>query len=62
MSHNYLLLFFWVIAVVAIGIWAASGFFSRDARLERRRRKSHSRIASKTNRPSVQFSVKPPKE
>lgn len=61
MFHNYLLLF-WVIALVAVGIWAASAVFSHDARVERRRRKSHSRLISKANRPSVRFSVKPPKE
>jgi hypothetical protein len=35
---------------------------SPDARLRRRRRKSHSRIVSKSSRPSVKFSVKTPKE
>ena len=61
MSHNYLLMF-WVIALVAAGIWAASAFFSHDARLQRRRRKSHSRLISKAHGPSVHLSVKPPKE
>jgi hypothetical protein len=35
---------------------------SPDARLRRRLRKTHSRIVSKTQRPSVKFSVKTPKE
>jgi hypothetical protein len=57
MSHKYFVLF-WVIGLIAVGVWAASVFFSRDARLERRRRKSHSRITSKANRPTVRFSVR----
>jgi len=61
MSHDYFLLF-WVIGLLAVGVWGASVFFSRDARLERRRRKSHSRIISKANRPTVRFSVRPPKK
>jgi hypothetical protein len=36
--------------------------FTTDARLRRRRRKSHSRVISKSRRPMVRFSVKPPKE
>ena len=35
---------------------------SAGARLRRRLRKTHSRIVSKSERPSVKFSVKPPKE
>ncbi|SPE51850.1 hypothetical protein SBV1_1440040 [Verrucomicrobia bacterium] len=33
-----------------------------EARLRRRRRKSHSRIVVKTNRPVVRLSVHPPEE
>jgi hypothetical protein len=56
--------FVWIIvALVAVGIVTTLVLqLSPDARLRRRRRKSHSRIVSKTNRPSVKFSVKPPKE
>jgi hypothetical protein len=36
--------------------------FSPSARLRRRLRKTHSRIASKAHEPAVKFSVKPPKE
>lgn len=35
---------------------------SEEARLRRRRRKNHARLISKTRKPSVRFSVKPPKE
>jgi len=35
---------------------------SPTARLRRRLRKTHSRIISKSEHPSVKFSVKPPKE
>jgi len=61
MSHKYFVLF-WVIGVIAVGVWAASSYFSRDARLERRRRKSHGRIISKANRRTVRFSVRVPKK
>jgi hypothetical protein len=55
-------LMFWIVGLVAVGMWAAIAFSSREARLERRRKKSHSRIISKANRPSVRFSVRPPKK
>jgi hypothetical protein len=55
-------LIFWLAALILSGGFAAWSYLSRDARLQRRRRKSHSRIVSKTSRPSVRFSVKPPKE
>jgi len=52
-----------VIGMAAAGLVIAVSFLlSGEARLRRRRRKSHSRVISKTNRPSVRFSVKPPKE
>jgi hypothetical protein len=53
---------FWLIGIVVAGGWSAVAFFSPAARLHRRRRKSHSRIKSKSNRPMVRFSVKPPKK
>ena len=46
----------------------AAGFLAwlllrfRASRFERRRRKSHSRIVSTARRPTVKFSVRPPKD
>ena len=51
-----------VLLSVVGGAWAGVSFFSPSARLHRRRRKSHSRIKSKTNRPMIRFSVRPPKK
>lgn len=45
------------IAAVLILAILFSRFFSEEARIERRRRKSNSRIVSKSNRPTVKFSV-----
>jgi len=61
MWHSYWFLF-WIIGLVAVGIWVTLSFFSHEARLGRRRRKSHSRIISKSDRPRVRFSVRVPKE
>lgn len=52
----------WTVALIALGLWAAFGFLSSSAKLRRRRRKSHSRIESTANRPTVRFSVRPPKK
>ena len=53
----------WFLVVLGIfGAWAAFTFLNRESRLERRRRKSHSRIISKAHGPSVKFSVRTPKE
>jgi hypothetical protein len=52
----------WTVAVVAFAVLAGGAWVSREARLRRRRRKSHTRIVSKTNRPTVRFSVRPPKD
>ena len=53
----------WSIGVIAVGALAAVAFqMSRPARLRRRRRKSHSRLVSKSKQPTVKFSVRPPKE
>lgn len=53
---------FWLAGLGAAGLWAAGTLFSREARLQRRRRKSHSRIIAKTHRPMVRFNVRPPKK
>ncbi len=45
---------------VGLALWFAVA--SPEARMRRRRRKSHSRIVSKAKRPMVKFSVRPPKE
>ncbi len=55
-------LLFWITGLLAVCVWAGWSWFSPKARLQRRRRKSHSRIVSKANRPMVRFSVRPPKE
>jgi hypothetical protein len=54
----------WLVAVLLLAgfCFAIASFYSAGARLRRRRRRSHSRLISKTSRPSVRFSVKPPKE
>jgi hypothetical protein len=52
----------WLVVFVAVALWGGFTFLSPDARLRRRRRKSNRPIVSRTNRPSVKFSVKPPKE
>lgn len=48
----------WIIGIVAFGVWAGFAVFAPAARLRRRRRKSHSPLASKTRRPMVRFSVR----
>jgi hypothetical protein len=60
MKHGELI--FWLVGLVVVGCWLGLGLFSPGAKLRRRRRKSHSRVVSKTTRPSVRFSVRPPKE
>jgi hypothetical protein len=50
-----------IIAGIVLALLAGGAWLSHDARLRRRRRKSHSRLISKTNRTSVRFSVRPPK-
>ena len=48
--------------LIVAGFKFATRFFSDDAKLERRRRRSNSRISSKSNRPMVRFSVKTKKD
>lgn len=40
-----------------VGAWVARHFFSADARQERRRRRSNTRVSSTAKRPMVRFSV-----
>jgi hypothetical protein len=54
----------WIV-VGAIGLAFILVFVLRlspNARLRRRLKKTHSRLTSKSRRPSVQLNVKPPKE
>ena len=44
--------------LVFAGIRLARNFFSADAKLERRRRKNNAPISTKSNRPTVKFSVR----
>ena len=51
----------WIVAAVAavtVIILFVAPRFSTEARLERRRRKSNARIVSKSDRPTVKFSVR----
>lgn len=50
-----------VIAVIG-GAWTVRHFFSADARLERRRRRSNARISSTARRPMVKLSVRAKKD
>ena len=53
---------FLIIAVIVLAVLAGGAWISREARLRRRRRKSHTRVVSKTTRPTVRFSVRPSKK
>src|SRR5579871_1674002 len=55
-------LLFWLSGLIVAGVCAGAGVLSRSSRLQRRRRKSHTPIKAKTNRPMVRFSVRPPKK
>jgi hypothetical protein len=48
--------------VVVAMFWAVRHFLAPEARLERRRRRSNSRIASNAKHPSVKFSVRTKKD
>jgi hypothetical protein len=50
------------VAVLAVGYWVVTHFFSEEARWERRRRRSNTPITNKSNRPSVKLSVRTKKE
>lgn len=50
------------LVIVLAGYWLFTHFFSTEAKLERRRRRSNARIASKNKRQMVKFSVRTPKQ
>ena len=50
------------LAVVFVGYWVATRFFSEEAKMERRRRRSNAPISSKRKGPMVKFSVRTPKD
>ncbi len=45
------------LVTVTVGVLLARHFFSAEARLERRRRRSNTRVASTVRRPMVKFTV-----
>ncbi len=53
-----------VLGVIAVmgGIWIGRHFFSAEARWERRRRRSNTRLSSKVKRPMVKFNVRTKKD
>jgi hypothetical protein len=51
-----------ILALLAVAVLVTTVLLSPNARLRRRRRKTHSRIVSTAQRPSVKFSVKRPKK
>ncbi len=55
-------LFLLLAALTVLGLAAGFAYLSPRARLERRRRKSHSRLIPKAKRPMVRFSVRTPKK
>lgn len=59
--HDALLLLL-LAGLIVFCLWVGINLLSPGARLERRRRKSHSRIVPKTSRPMVKFSVRTPKK
>jgi peptidoglycan/LPS O-acetylase OafA/YrhL len=50
-----------IFAVIG-GAWIVRHFFSAEARWERRRRRSNSRVSSTVKRPMVRFNVRTKKE
>ena len=60
MRDDALVLLLVGLIVAGLAVWF--GVLSPKARRERRRRKSHSRLVSKSERPTVQFSVRTPEE
>ncbi len=60
-GNPIVLVIFGVFAVIG-GIWVVRHFFSADARWERRRRRSNTRVSSTAKRPMVRFNVRTKKE
>lgn len=60
-GNPVVLLFLGLIVAVA-GYWIATHYFSAEAKAERRRRRSNSRVSSTAKRPMVKFSVRTKKE
>ena len=56
-SNPVVLLILGIFAVIA-GTWVVRHFLSTDARQERRRRRSNTRVSSTAKRPMVRFSVR----
>ena len=50
------------LAAVFASYWVATRYFSDEAKMERRRRRSNAPISSKRKGPMVKFSVRTPKE
>lgn len=55
---NIVLLALLGVVVLAAGVWALRHFFSPEARLDRHRRRSNSRVISNAKRPMVRFGVR----
>ena len=56
-------LVWWLIGLIVVGLIGVLLYqLSPDARMRRRRRKSHSRIVSKSRQPSVRFNTRLPKD
>ena len=50
------------LAAIFAGYWVATRYFSDEAKMERRRRRSNAPISSKRKGPMVKFSVRAPKD
>jgi hypothetical protein len=63
MNFGNLIVFaiFGVLVVIA-SAWVVRHFFSAEARWERRRRRSNTRVSSTAKRPMVRFSVRTKKD
>jgi hypothetical protein len=59
-QHEWLMLS--LAGLIVLAAWIGVGLFSPSAKLRRRRRKSHTRIESTSNRPAVRFSVRSPRK
>ena len=58
---NFIL--FAILGLLAVGgAWIVRHFFSTEARLERRRRRSNTRLCSTAKRPTVRLSVRTKKD